>query len=171
MKQILLLFLLLVGMMFAVYWLMQPQNSEKISLLNFGQTGLVTEQPPGNVVKVGSNLIKVELANNEEKRQIGLSNHTSLEKGTGMLFIFDQKNIRPDFWMKGMKFPIDIIWINDNKVAQINAEVPVANPSASDIEIPRYSPSQTIDYVLEIPSGEAKERGIKVGDTVELPSL
>lgn len=168
MKQIALLFLLLVAVMLGAYWLTIPGNTERLTIPNLSTaTNNPSAQTP--VIKVGKNEIKVEIAQNGTDRQVGLSKHTSLDKDSGMLFKFDKQNIKPSFWMKGMVFSIDIIWIKDKKVSQITPEIPTVRQGLSDQDIPQYTPNQPVDYVLEIPAGAAKLKNIQVGDPVEIP--
>ncbi len=78
-----------------------------------------------------------------------------------MLFIFDKPGAY-SFWMKGMKFSIDIIWIANNKIVGFveNAELP------DGLKIPTYKPSAAIDKVLELNAGTVARDGIKIGDTI-----
>ena len=115
--------------------------------------------------------IPVEIADTFQKRQKGLSERESLAEGEGMLFVFAQKDIQPPFWMKKMRFAIDIIWIDDNKIVQINEDVPAPEPGTPNSELKFYSPNQPIDYVLEVNAGFVDENNIKIGDEVDLSSL
>jgi len=120
---------------------------------------------------IGGEKINIELANTPEKRSLGLSNRKSLNESEGMLFIFDSQDINPAFWMKDMNFSIDIIWINDGKVVQIDKGVPYPEPQTPDAKLPLYTPAQPIDYVLEAISGFSEENEIEVGDTVDLSNI
>ena len=61
-----------------------------------------------------------------------------------------------------MKFPIDIIWINNDKIVQItkNADLTQAK------NIPTYTPKQKASKVLEVNAGFCEKHNIKVGDKV-----
>jgi uncharacterized protein len=171
MKQLIGLFALLVFMILAAAWLSKPGNSDLISSkINQTSAPQSSSSLTKSTMKVGNTTLNVEVAKTESTRRTGLSEHSKLDSDSGMLFVFDQKDFTPDFWMKGMQFPIDIIWINENKVTQINKKVPVPLPTVADSDLPRYRPTQPIDYVLEVASGVADDKGIKVGDKVELPS-
>ena len=62
-----------------------------------------------------------------------------------------------------MMFPIDIIWINYNKVVDILNNV----PNNFDILKPRfYTPRTPVNFVLEVNAGFASENKIKIGDTI-----
>jgi uncharacterized membrane protein (UPF0127 family) len=122
-------------------------------------------------IYVGETEIPVEIADTFQKRQKGLSERESLAEREGMLFVFAQKDIQPPFWMKKMKFAIDIIWIDDNKIVQINENVPAPEPDTPNSELKFYSPNQPIDYVLEVNTGFVDENKIKIGDNVNLSGI
>ena len=84
----------------------------------------------------------------------------------GMLFLL-QPDSRPTFWMYEMKFPLDFIWINDDTVVQLNANVPHPKPDASAAEIEYIPAEQPVDAVLEVPAGFIKEHSIEIGHSVK----
>ena len=111
--------------------------------------------------------IKVEIADTDEGRRIGLSDREKLEENTGMLFIFENKDIKPSFWMKNMKFPIDIIWIDNKKIIQIDENVSNPEINTPDSKLKLYTPKMPIDMVLEVNAGFVKKNNIKIGDKVD----
>lgn len=162
-------------MMTFVYWSSKDRNLEKI----FGGVIPTAPQTTETVIKVltpeGDKVIaqeiKVKIVDTPEEREVGLSKYTSLEPDRGMLFVFDTKDTKPEFWMKDMTIAIDIIWINDNKVSEISSNVlPPATPTP-DEKLIKYIPKSGVDYVLEMKAGEAERRGFKVGNDVILPTL
>lgn len=121
---------------------------------------------PDKKVVINGTEITVDVADKPKTRSKGLSGVESLGENQGMLFVFDAQDTRPIFWMKGMLIPIDIIWIDDNKIVQIDtARAPQGDETGEEI---RISPDKPIDYVLEVASGYAEANEIKVGDTVDL---
>ncbi|MBI2268432.1 MAG: DUF192 domain-containing protein [Candidatus Blackburnbacteria bacterium] len=166
MKQLIILFAILIGMMLFVYWSSKPGNLE--NLVSRTTTSIQTTQGQEKTVKIGDNKIVVSVAKTDEERRVGLSGRDSLIEGSGMLFVLEP-NIKPSFWMKGVKFPLDIIWIDDGKVVEVTPDIQPVD--ASTMAIPTYAPTKPADYALEIPAGEAKEKNIKAGDKVELPAL
>ncbi len=114
--------------------------------------------------KIGDVEIKVEIADDSSKRQKGLGGRENLAENTGMLFIFE-KPLRPQFWMKNVKFPLDIIWIKNNVVVDIIKNAAIPGSGASDDTLPRYVPNQEIDMALEVNAGFVDSKGIKNGDT------
>lgn len=107
--------------------------------------------------------IKAEVTSDSWRQHQGLSNRDSLCADCGMLFIFPDKQIRK-FVMRNMKFPLDIIFILDNKI--INIAENLAPEGASPINI--YASTVPVNNVLEITAGYAQKNGIKVGDTVNI---
>lgn len=101
--------------------------------------------------------ISLIVANNEESRVSGLSGMESLSKDKAMLFIFGTPG-RYGIWMKDMKFPIDIIWLDDQKkIVSIQHNIsPGTYPKV-------FSPDSESSYVLETNQGFAKENNFEVG--------
>lgn len=119
-------------------------------------------------LQVGKSNLLVQVVNDDASRQLGLSGRTRLKQNSGMLFDFtNTNNSRPGFWMKDMKFPIDIIWINNNKIIGIETGVPIPNPNTPDYQLATYSPPATITHVLEVEAGWSAQNKIKVGDAIK----
>src|SRR5947208_11440214 len=68
-------------------------------------------------------------------RSRGLQGKEGLKKNEGMLFIFEQDGLHR-FWMKDMKFPIDIIWI-DHRGAIITI-APRSEEHTSELQSPDH---------------------------------
>ncbi len=117
------------------------------------------------VVQVGNTKIPVEIVTSQSELTKGLSGRISLDSNSGMLFILPQKGIY-SFWMKDMLFPIDIIWIADNKIIAIDNSIPL-EPNGTNLKT--YSPPETVDYVLELNAGFAIKHNFKKGDAITLP--
>jgi len=125
-------------------------------------SNLQQEQP---YVVINDYRLNVEIANTPEKKSKGLGGRTHLADNYGMLFLFNNQPYPPVFWMKGMEIPIDIIWIKDNTIIDIDKS---AQPESgiSDAQLKRYSPDKPVDYVLEVKDGLSDERGFEVEDSV-----
>jgi len=98
------------------------------------------------------------VAQSDEERKKGLSILPKLRRHEGMLFIFPSESLH-GFWMKGMKFPIDIFWIrSDGSVCFIKRNaVPEEYPEI-------YKPDCKSRYVIELKAGVAEEDRIEKGD-------
>lgn len=113
---------------------------------------------------VGDLAVKVTIADEQAERLKGLSGVDSIDDLEGKLFIFDRSD-RYGIWMKDMKFPIDIIWINEDlQVVDIKENV---NPDT----YPRvFRPSAPARFVLEVNAYFAKTFQVEKGDRVNIPS-
>lgn len=118
-------------------------------------------------LQINNIILKVEVADTQAKRSKGLGGRTSLPKDQGMLFVFERADKYP-FWMKGLTFPLDFVWIRGDKVVDILSNVPPPAPNQKDSDLPIYSAKVEIDKVLEINGGMARQLNIQVGDTVKL---
>lgn len=81
-----------------------------------------------------------------------------------MLFVFPDVAPR-SFWMNEMLIPLDIIWLNGGRVAEVWAGAPPPAPG----QAPARRAGPAADAVLEVPAGSAAAAGLRVGDTVALP--
>lgn len=143
----------------------------------FGALAIYTSKLPGvslfpqtqrlGQVKVGETLVKVEVADTADERKKGLGGRESLATDSGMLFIYPTAD-KYIFWMKGVKFPLDFIWIADNQVVDIIKNAPAPAKETPDDQLLRYAPTQPVDKILEVNGGFVEQQGIKIGDKVEV---
>lgn len=114
-------------------------------------------------VKIRDSIIVTEVAVTEAQKQKGLGGHKSLGSSSGMLFPYDHKE-QYNFWMHGMQFPLDFIWIDGNTVADITLNVlpPTGNQQPTMIK-----PKVPVDKVLEVNAGFVNKHQISVGDPVQ----
>ena len=112
-------------------------------------------------VVIGGISLLIEIAETEEERRQGLSNRVSLDENSGMLFIFGQPSTG-GIWMKDMRFPIDIIWIDEN-YSIIDIKHNAQPESFPEI----FYPQTNAKYVLEVNAGFTKQHDIFVGDQVQ----
>lgn len=115
----------------------------------------------GRVVIEGRVVVSVELARSWEEHVKGLSGRSGLKKGEGMLFLFDGKGPR-SIWMKGMRFPLDILWIVDGRIAAIERQVP---PPSPDRPLQIYT--HEAEMILEVQAGFVDQHGIQIGSQVK----
>jgi uncharacterized membrane protein (UPF0127 family) len=106
---------------------------------------------------------KVEVADNDAKQELGLGDRDSLSADHGMYFPFATAKYWV-FWMKGMRFPIDIIWIQEGKVVDVSPDAPVE----PGLPVKTYSPIEPADAVLEVNAGTASRIGLQKGDEVSI---
>jgi uncharacterized membrane protein (UPF0127 family) len=108
--------------------------------------------------------LTVYLAMTNEQIIKGLVIKDQLKENEGMLFVY-QLPAKYTFSMRGMKFPIDIIWLdNARKVIHIEHSL---EPCPSDIDCPKFIPSAAALYVLETIAGFSNKHDVKIGTQID----
>lgn len=113
-------------------------------------------------IKIGKTMLLVDIADTKKSRELGLSGSKELEYSEGLLFVFDKPQIG-SFWMKDMNYPIDIIWINEQK--QVIGVEKNVNP---DTFPKTFKSNSEILYVLETKAGFFENKKIQIGDILNL---
>lgn len=122
----------------------------------------MTPKPTNSIIDLSG--MKFEISDTSESRRQGLSGRDSLKPYVGMLFIFGSRGIYP-FWMKDMKFPLDIVWLDRGVVVDM---VTLQHPNEGSAPA-AHVPVHLSDMVLELPAGGADDLGIRKGAYVILP--
>ncbi len=121
-------------------------------------------------ITVGTTPVRVDLALTPAQQQLGLGYRNGLEPGTGMLFVFPESAER-SFWMKGMRFCLDIIWIEGDGITGA-AESVCPDPAGTlDGERETYASSGPASHVLEMPAGWLRANGYGPGTPVVIPDI
>jgi hypothetical protein len=106
--------------------------------------------------------LQVEVMVKDEDRAMGLMFRPSLPKDRGMLFVFGTSDFH-GIWMKNCRFPIDILWLDEErKIVHVAEAVP---PCKAD-PCPVYNPLRRAAYVVELNAGQARRERAVVGATV-----
>jgi uncharacterized membrane protein (UPF0127 family) len=135
---------------------------------NYMQGGQVLSVFKKNaIVTIDNQSFNVSIANSEKDREIGLSETKSLDQNQGMLFLFNNPGYY-SFWMKNMKFPIDIIFINNDQIVTIHDNAQIIKAQENPM---LYTPTQSSDKVLEIQAGLSEKYNFKIGDKVKYENL
>lgn len=121
--------------------------------------------PGAGVVRIGEMTVHVTIARTVQEQERGLGGRQGLQPDEGMLFVFDEPAGPRPFWMKDMRFAIDIIWLAaDGTVTDIAQSVqPDSFPAVLDSRRPAQD-------VLEVSAGFAAGHGLHEGDHVTLPA-
>jgi len=122
----------------------------------FQKTGKVT---------INKQTFTVFVAKTEKEKEIGLSGRNSIGDKQGMIFTFD----KPDyygFWMRNMKFSIDIVYLNNKQIVSIFPNVPYPKDGTQELKI--YTPTSPADTVVEFKAGTAEKNNFQVGDTATI---
>lgn len=107
-------------------------------------------------------LLLAKTANDQEK---GLGYRRFLPEDQGMLFPLQQPSLAP-FWMKGMEFPLDIIYIRNHRIIALYQNL--QNPTRQQPQTPIITPPQPANEVLEINAGLSQKYHFKIGDIVSI---
>jgi uncharacterized protein len=102
-------------------------------------------------LKIGSQVLSVEIADTPERSAQGLMFRRDLPEGTGMLFVFPDEQVR-GFWMKNTFVPLAIGFFNAKKeLVDIQEMLPAA--SGIQVDFPTYNSKAPAQYALEVPKG------------------
>ncbi len=119
--------------------------------------------------EIAGKSLNIEVVNTPASITQGLSGRERLG-ADGMLFLLPTKSI-PSFWMKEMRFDLDLVWLDDSTVVEIAPHVPRplgdVNPNGYQY-LPTYSPKTPVNMVLELEAGKAAALGLKSGDKLIL---
>ena len=105
-------------------------------------------------VQIGSETYSLEIAHTPEARARGLGGRDGLCSECGMLFLFERTEPQ-GFWMKGMRFPLDIVWLQDDLIVHVERNI---SPESQAV----FRPETPANRVLEFNAGAMD--GVNVGD-------
>lgn len=107
--------------------------------------------------------VDVRIAATPSARRVGLSETSRLAFGEGMLFVHGSQATYT-YWMKGMSFPLDIVFIDSEGEITTIHHAPIPEQLEGNGQF-----SGRGQYVLEVPRGYTNTTGISVGDCVAIP--
>lgn len=121
------------------------------------QSGLATITMP-----IGNKTFTLEVADDDEKREIGLMFRDSMPADHGMIFVFPDEQHR-GFWMKNTRIPLDIVYVAaDKRVASIHAMQP--------FDLTPVNSAGPAMYAIELNVDTARAVGVKAGDKLDIPA-
>ena len=124
-----------------------------------GELKLYKSQSDSLIVK-----LDIEIADTDYDIQTGLMYRNSMQDNRGMLFVFPTMRQRY-FYMRNTKFPIDLIYLDNNHIIvsfQENAK------PFDESSLPSEVPAQ---YVLEVSAGLAEKWLLEIGDRMEYTEI
>ncbi len=136
--------IVIMGIVSVLYFTIQDKRHHKHDLpVDIYQWGTL-------IAKESDFSLPLIIAQTEVQQECGLSFSSSLPSNTGMLFDFSRTGgvVQHPFWMKDMKYSLDIVWVESvGTVIGIHESVtPESFPETVDVA------SQSL-YVLEVPAG------------------
>ena len=104
----------------------------------------------------------VEVAESFVSKTLGLMFRKSLPRNGAMLFIFDNAG-KHGIWMPCMRFRIDVVFLDSRKrVVGLHERVRPISFRKRTWKV--YYPDKPARYVIELPQGTVKRKGIRHGD-------
>lgn len=131
-----------------------------LAILVLVVSALVFSYFPDKQVKINGQSVSVEVVDTPAERERGLSGRESLGRNRGMLFVFSDSS-QYCLWMKDMKFPIDMVWLDDKKQV-----VHIEENAQPDSYPESFCPDKDTRYVIELNAGTADELAVIRGSTV-----
>ena len=134
-------------------------------ILIFATVELLKEKQELAEVCIKGECFKAELAISVKEKRHGLMNREKLGKREGMLFVYEEEK-EYSFWMKNVKIPLDIIWIDkDKKIVFMKKN---AEPCSEERNCPSIKPDKKAKYIFEVRGGTASELNLSIEDSVEI---
>jgi uncharacterized membrane protein (UPF0127 family) len=145
---------------------MKITAATRCALIVAGLAGLgaCSVRATGPAVVLDGHRFSVEIAADAAAQERGLMFRESMPADHGMLFVFDDAQVRT-FWMKNTHIPLDILYFNaDYKLVSMQQRVPPCLSSGNNC--PVYPSDGPARYVLELNAGMADTLGVKPGDSL-----
>ncbi len=111
-------------------------------------------------VIIGTDTVVAEVARTADERSQGLKDRDFLAPGAGMIFVFDNAEVR-SFWMQDTFIPLDIAYLDED--ARI-IDIQQMEPESTRL----HTSSAPAMFALEVPQGWFAEMEIEVGAKAEI---
>lgn len=118
---------------------------------------LVPRMQPATSLQLGDGAFSAQLARTDEEQIKGLSGTASLAQDKAMIFVFSEDGRWP-IWMKDMRYPIDIVWLDKDKTV-----VYIVKNAAPDSYPKSFAPKEKARYVVELAAGTTDQKRIIIG--------
>ncbi len=118
------------------------------------------------ILRENNSEILLKSVSTPQEQNLGLGGIDYILDNEGMLFIFSEDTRYP-FWMKDVKFSLDIIFLDSNyRVVHISRDADVCND-----DCPLYISPVMYRYVIEVKAGITERFEIEVGDVLKFDNL
>ena len=156
--------LLIVTVGLSLFFLFKPDRNSETTMqtealeIPFSRQGelLFIGQSSSDTLAV----IEIEVADDDQKRARGLMYRKSIPENGGMLFSHEREQIQ-SFWMKNTYIPLDIIFVNNEKI------IVTIHPNARPMKEWSYASTDPAIYVVEVNAGFCARHNIRKGDKIE----
>lgn len=103
-------------------------------------------------------LLRLEIANTEAERELGLMYRKSLDPDSGMVFVWDSPTTE-SFWMQNTYVALTVAFVGpDGTILEMQDMQPLTTDA--------HQPHESYQYAIEVNQGYFASYGIKVGDKV-----
>jgi hypothetical protein len=117
------------------------------------------------IIQIGDKKLRADVADTMSKRAKGLSGRKKLLDGECMLFIFPYP-AGQQLWMRGMNFPIDVLWIGESKkIVHIEENL---QPTRHILDFTTYGSPKSAIYVIELSAGFVKKNKVKTSTKIKI---
>lgn len=114
-----------------------------------------------SIIRLGTGIVKLVFAETANDRAKGLAGYSSmpdaLPEDMGLLLVYPER-LTPTLWMRGVSFPLDMIFVDGNIIVDIFENVPPLDLT------PRTGP--VCNYVIEVNGGFCKRYNVNIGDVI-----
>lgn len=125
-------------------------------------TGPQPQRLPTTAMKLGDEQVTLQIANDEQEREIGLMYVPSMPADHGMIFVFPDEDDR-GFWMKNTAIALDVLFVDaQGKIVSIGTMKPFNLVST-------YSDGPA-KYVIELNAGVAAKLKLAQGQQLAIPA-
>jgi hypothetical protein len=140
--------------------------------------GLPDDTLPQVKVTVNGYEMIADLAINRDRDWMGLGAvHVKpyLDKGEGLLNVFESEDERHPFWTKELRTSLDLIWLDSQGIVvhiEQNVKPCVSRiPFRESSNCPEYDPDVKASFLFEIPAGFVQQHEIKLGTRIEFKPI
>lgn len=133
-------------------WLVLAAST--VLLIGLGVVVIGRLMSPQTTLQLGDGVFHASVASTGSAREKGLSGTRQLAPDQAMLFVFDTAD-RWGIWMKDMNYPIDVVWLNEQKqvVYSVSNMTPASYPEV-------FTPKEPARYVVELAAGTIAGKAI-----------
>ena len=151
---------------FGLFCFMFASCAQKSKMITLEEDSGIISDGAVMAVEIEGVLFDLVVSKSPEAKMKGLSRIDQIPEN-GMIFLFDSPQYLI-FWMKDMRFSIDIIWVNGNKIVGIAENAQNEPPNTPDSYLKKYLSGVKADKVIELNAGDAKKFNIKEGSIIKI---
>ncbi|MFN8614543.1 MAG: DUF192 domain-containing protein [Vampirovibrionales bacterium] len=119
-------------------------------------------------VLLGGHPFVLELATTPQALQQGLMGRRQVSANGGMAFLFADAPQFRRFWMKGCLVPLDMVFLNQQRVVHIEHGVqPCLEAESAQNMCPIITTRHNVDMVIELAGGRSRALGLQLGDRLQ----